>query len=138
MAKKRGLAANRGLDALLGSIKKEKQITATALQGEALRHDHDSSAPTPEAETNPRQPRSLKAAKPNKKPVEMGDDQVSLVQIDVERAVEPERSSDGRDNLSNQAVQIREAGGGDAETLLADIVNGLVINLADVIPSAEG
>ena len=32
MAKKRGLAANRGLDALLGSIKKEKQITASALQ----------------------------------------------------------------------------------------------------------
>ena len=63
---------------------------------------------------------------------------LELVQIDVERAVEPERSSDGRDNLSNQAVQIREAGGGDAETLLANIVNGLVINLADVIPSAEG
>ena len=32
MAKKRGLAANRGLDALLGSIKKAKQITASALQ----------------------------------------------------------------------------------------------------------
>ena len=32
MAKKRGLATNRGLDALLGSIKKEKQITASALQ----------------------------------------------------------------------------------------------------------
>ncbi len=32
MAKKRGLAANRGLDALLGSIKKEKQITASALK----------------------------------------------------------------------------------------------------------
>ncbi len=32
MAKKRGLAANRGLDALLGSIKKEKQIAASALQ----------------------------------------------------------------------------------------------------------
>lgn len=32
MAKKRGLAANRGLDVLLGSIKKEKQITASALQ----------------------------------------------------------------------------------------------------------
>ncbi len=32
MAKKRGLAANRGLDALLGSIKKEKRITASALQ----------------------------------------------------------------------------------------------------------
>lgn len=32
MAKKRGLATNRGLDALLGSIKREKQITASALQ----------------------------------------------------------------------------------------------------------
>jgi ParB family chromosome partitioning protein len=36
MAKKRGLAANRGLDALLGSIKKEKQITAAALQDDSL------------------------------------------------------------------------------------------------------
>ncbi len=37
MAKKRGLAANRGLDALLGSIKKEKQITASALQDDTWR-----------------------------------------------------------------------------------------------------
>ena len=36
MAKKRGLAANRGLDALLGSIKKEKQITAAALRDDSL------------------------------------------------------------------------------------------------------
>lgn len=36
MAKKRGLAANRGLDALLGSIKKEKQIAASALQDDAV------------------------------------------------------------------------------------------------------
>ncbi|WLP93503.1 ParB/RepB/Spo0J family partition protein [Psychrobacter sp. M13] len=40
MAKKRGLAANRGLDALLGSIKKEKQITASALQDDTVAH-HD-------------------------------------------------------------------------------------------------
>ena len=42
MAKKRGLAANRGLDALLGSIKKEKQIAASALQDDtvALRDVH--------------------------------------------------------------------------------------------------
>lgn len=39
MAKKRGLAANRGLDALLGSIKKEKQITAAALQDDSLTTD---------------------------------------------------------------------------------------------------
>ncbi|MFP3354257.1 hypothetical protein R0K04_23175, partial [Pseudoalteromonas sp. SIMBA_153] len=30
------LAANRGLDALLGSIKKEKQITASALQDDMV------------------------------------------------------------------------------------------------------
>ncbi|MDE4453704.1 ParB/RepB/Spo0J family partition protein [Psychrobacter sp. DAB_AL62B] len=39
MAKKRGLAANRGLDALLGSIKKEKQITASALQDDMAARD---------------------------------------------------------------------------------------------------
>ena len=47
MAKKRGLAANRGLDALLGSIKKEKQIAASALQDDTAmpsteRHDSKS------------------------------------------------------------------------------------------------
>lgn len=41
MAKKRGLAANRGLDALLGSIKKEKQITASALQDDTVVYDID-------------------------------------------------------------------------------------------------
>ena len=40
MAKKRGLAANRGLDALLGSIKKEKQITASALKDDTAALDH--------------------------------------------------------------------------------------------------
>ena len=39
MAKKRGLAANRGLDALLGSIKKEKQITASALKDDSAALD---------------------------------------------------------------------------------------------------
>ena len=36
MAKKRGLAANRGLDALLGSIKKEKAITQIALKDDTM------------------------------------------------------------------------------------------------------
>ncbi|TXD98146.1 ParB/RepB/Spo0J family partition protein [Psychrobacter frigidicola] len=39
MAKKRGLAANRGLDALLGSIRKEKRITASALQDDMAARD---------------------------------------------------------------------------------------------------
>ncbi|MGO1857347.1 MAG: ParB/RepB/Spo0J family partition protein [Psychrobacter sp.] len=46
MAKKRGLAANRGLDALLGSIKKEKQITASALQDDVSARDDTVAAET--------------------------------------------------------------------------------------------
>lgn len=46
MAKKRGLAANRGLDALLGSIKKEKQITASALQDDRVASDNTLPAET--------------------------------------------------------------------------------------------
>lgn len=44
MAKKRGLASNRGLDALLGSIKKEKQITQSALMENSLSNQNDGSA----------------------------------------------------------------------------------------------
>ncbi len=46
MAKKRGLAANRGLDALLGSIKKEKQITASALQDDMAARENTLPAET--------------------------------------------------------------------------------------------
>ena len=51
MAKKRGLAANRGLDALLGSIKKEKQITASALQDDMAVRDNNLPAETPDINT---------------------------------------------------------------------------------------
>ena len=51
MAKKRGLAANRGLDALLGSIKKEKQITASALQDDTAVRDSTVSTETPDSGT---------------------------------------------------------------------------------------
>ncbi|WP_169391383.1 MULTISPECIES: ParB/RepB/Spo0J family partition protein [Psychrobacter] len=108
MAKKRGLAANRGLDALLGSIKKEKQIAATALQGDALSHANsnpsdalvepdDQSAPQnlsqqapseseatsqneKTAARNGRSPRAIKA-----RSQDLAEDQVSLIQIDVQR-----------------------------------------------------
>lgn len=50
MAKKRGLAANRGLDALLGSIKKEKQIAASALQDDTVVREASVSAEKLEAE----------------------------------------------------------------------------------------
>ena len=48
MAKKRGLAANRGLDALLGSIKKEKQIAASALQDDMAVRDNTLPVETPD------------------------------------------------------------------------------------------
>jgi len=51
MAKKRGLAANRGLDALLGSIKKEKQITASALQDDMAARGN--AAPVDSSDTSP-------------------------------------------------------------------------------------
>ncbi|WP_182405580.1 ParB/RepB/Spo0J family partition protein [Psychrobacter sp. GP33] len=74
MAKKRGLAANRGLDALLGSIKKEKQITASALQDDMAAR----TAVLPNAEPNNKTVTALdasstsassvkKASAPNKK-----------------------------------------------------------------------
>ncbi|WP_296245690.1 MULTISPECIES: ParB/RepB/Spo0J family partition protein [unclassified Psychrobacter] len=50
MAKKRGLAANRGLDALLGSIKKEKQIAASALQDDTVVREASVAVETPETE----------------------------------------------------------------------------------------
>lgn len=67
MAKKRGLAANRGLDALLGSIKKEKQITASALQDDMAAREHtlpvDASNTDEPAETDQAEADKKSAAK---------------------------------------------------------------------------
>lgn len=57
--------------------------------------------------------------------------QVSLefVQIDVERAIKAEGGSNRRDNLGNQTIEIGKTGRGNTELLLADVVNGLIVNL---------
>ena len=54
---------------------------------------------------------------------------LEFVQVDVEGTVEAKRSRDGGNNLSDETVQVGEAGGRDAEVLLADVVNRFVINL---------
>ena len=54
---------------------------------------------------------------------------LELVQVDVQRAIETERRRDRGDNLSDQAVQVREAGLGDVELVLADIEDRLVVDL---------
>ena len=54
---------------------------------------------------------------------------LELVQVDVERTIETKRGRDRRDNLSNETVQVSEAGGGDAQSLLANVVKSFVIDL---------
>lgn len=54
---------------------------------------------------------------------------LELIQIDVERTIKSKRRSDRRDDLSNQPIQVRETGGSDAKILLANVINGLVVNL---------
>lgn len=54
---------------------------------------------------------------------------LELVQVDVQGAVETERGSDRRDNLSDETVQVGEAWRGDTETLLANVVDGLIVDL---------
>ena len=114
MAKKRGLAANRGLDALLGSIKKEKQIAASALQDDTVVREHTESNEIPQpieqedstaaavnkpsalpvseqtTDNNNRKARTMKKAPANKARANVtensaSEDQISLVQIDVTR-----------------------------------------------------
>ena len=54
---------------------------------------------------------------------------LELVQVDVQRTIEAERRGDRGDNLRDQAVQVREAGLGDVELVLADIEDRLVVDL---------
>lgn len=48
---------------------------------------------------------------------------LELVQVDVERAVEAQRGGDRRDDLGDQAVEVGERGGRDAEVAAADVVD---------------
>ena len=54
---------------------------------------------------------------------------LELVEIDVQGAVESEGRGDGGDDLRDQAVEVGVAWLGDAETLLADIEDRLVVDL---------
>ena len=54
---------------------------------------------------------------------------LELIQINVQGSIETKRGSDGGNNLSNETVQVSEAGGGDAQSLLANVVKSFVIDL---------
>lgn len=53
---------------------------------------------------------------------------LELVEVDVEGTVETQGSSDGRNNLSDQAVQVLVAGALNAEVAAADVVDSLVVD----------
>lgn len=96
MAKKRGLAANRGLDALLGSIKKEKAITAAALRDD-LQVDRETKDSPAQTEPITKQATAKKKATRKKAVVNKAEaainkpandaleEEMTLVQMDVER-----------------------------------------------------
>lgn len=54
---------------------------------------------------------------------------LELVQVDVERSIEPQGRGDGGHNLRDETVEVAEARGDNTETLLADVVDCLVVNL---------
>lgn len=108
MTKKRGLASNRGLDALLGSIKKESLIAnnltenVVSVQTDKPRHVQNSSKKTP-----------------NPKPVVISDDvnlaqdSLNLLHIDVsclQRGKYQPRIDLGEEALQELAVSIKQHG----------------------------
>ena len=131
MAKKRGLAANRGLDALLGSIKKEKQIAASALRDDSApkdapvahteaHHSRAQSEATQQASTKKTSVSSNSTSKPSSKPSSgtsairpTTEEQMCLVQISVSQLqagkYQPRRDM-SETALSELADSIRQHG----------------------------
>ena len=54
---------------------------------------------------------------------------LELVEVDIERAVEAQGRCDGRHDLCDEAVEVREAGLRNAEPCLADVEDGFIVNL---------
>lgn len=53
---------------------------------------------------------------------------LKLVKVDIEGSIESERGSNRRDDLGNEAIKIGVAGALDAEVLLADVVDCLIVD----------
>ena len=67
-------------------------------------------------------------------------DQVGLEfsQIDVQSAVEAKRSRNGRDDLTDQAVQVGVSWAFDVQVSAADVINGFVINHESAVGMFKG
>ena len=53
---------------------------------------------------------------------------LELSQINIEGSIESERSSDGRDDLTNESVQVSVGGSFDVQVSTTNVVNGFVVN----------
>ena len=63
---------------------------------------------------------------------------LELVQVDIEGTIETQGSSDRGDNLSDETVEVGEAWGSDVETLLANVVNSLVVDHERAVGMLQG
>lgn len=63
---------------------------------------------------------------------------LELVQVDVERTVEPERRRDGADDLRDQAVEVLVGRPGDVKVATADVVNSLVVHEERTVRVLDG
>ncbi len=110
MAKKRGLAANRGLDALLGSIKKERQIATSAVAKQAEPNSKQAKNHTP---ANSNINLAKQSVSSNEIDVSSVEDDISLISIDVNRLqsgkYQPRRNID-ESALAELANSIRQHG----------------------------
>ncbi|PID37858.1 MAG: chromosome partitioning protein ParB [Pseudomonadales bacterium] len=108
MAKKRGLASNRGLDALLGTIKKERQITQSAQSTSVHQDDAGSDAVFASQKIS-----SANSTASHSPATDGVDDNISLVSIDVNclqsGKYQPRRNMD-ETALAELANSIRQHG----------------------------
>ena len=63
---------------------------------------------------------------------------LEFVQIDIQSTIESQRSSDGRNNLSNQSVQVGVGWSFNVEVSSADVVDSLVVNHEGTVRVLEG
>ena len=62
---------------------------------------------------------------------------LKLSQIDVESSIKSERCSDGRNNLSNQAIQVGVSGSIDIQIPSANVIDCFIVNHESTIRVLE-
>lgn len=55
---------------------------------------------------------------------------MEFVKINIKGTIEAERCRDRRDDLGDQAIEIREAWSLDTNSVLADVIDSFIVNLS--------